>query len=68
MSVDLLSVKLKTFDGLHVRLPNETLIRFEIITITKNPVRGVPLSLRISFYDNIEKTRDVLLAVAESGP
>ncbi|MFA6646885.1 MAG: mechanosensitive ion channel family protein [Sphaerochaetaceae bacterium] len=68
MSIDLLSVKLKTFDGLHVRIPNETLIRSEITTITKNPIRRVPLAIGISYYDDIEKARAVLMAVADAEP
>ncbi|MGD1832384.1 MAG: mechanosensitive ion channel family protein [Sphaerochaetaceae bacterium] len=67
-SVDLLSVKLKTFDGLHMRIPNETLIRSEITTITKYPVRRVPLKIGISYYDDIEKARDILFQVAEKEP
>ncbi|MBN2860748.1 MAG: mechanosensitive ion channel family protein [Sphaerochaetaceae bacterium] len=63
-SVDLLSVKIKTFDGLHLRIPNETLIKSEITTITKNPLRRVPLSIGISYYDDIEKARDILFRVA----
>ncbi|HCG63886.1 MAG TPA: mechanosensitive ion channel protein [Sphaerochaeta sp.] len=67
-SVDLLSVKIQTFDGLHLRIPNETLIKSEITTITKNKIRRVPLEIGISFYDNIEKARDVLFSVAEAEP
>jgi len=67
-SVDLLSVKLKTFNGLHMRIPNETLIRSEITTITKNPIRRVPLTIGISYYDDIEKARDILFSVAKKEP
>jgi len=67
-SVDLLSVKIKTFDGLHLRIPNETLIKSEIITITKNPIRRVPLSIGISYYDDIDTVKDVLFSVADKEP
>jgi small-conductance mechanosensitive channel len=67
-SVDLLSVKLNTFDGLHLRIPNETLIRSEITTITKNPIRRVPLKIGISYFDDIEKARDILFSVATKEP
>ena len=67
-SVDLLSVKIKTFDGLHLRIPNETLIKSEIITITKNPIRRVPLSIGISYYDDIDTVKDVLFSVADNEP
>ncbi len=67
-SVDLLSVKIKTFDGLHLRIPNETLIKSEITTITKNPLRRVPLQIGISYYDDIEKAREVLFNVIRNEP
>jgi small-conductance mechanosensitive channel len=67
-SVDLLSVKIKTFDGLHLRIPNETLIKSEIITITKNPIRRVPLSIGISYYDDIDTVKGILLSVADKEP
>ena len=67
-SVDLLSVKIKTFDGLHLRIPNETLIKSEIITITKHPIRRVPLSIGISYYDDIEHVQEILFKVADNDP
>lgn len=67
-SIDLLSVKIRNYDGIHLRIPNETLIRTEITTITKNPVRRVPLEIGISYYDDLEHARDVLFQVAEQQP
>ena len=37
LSVDLMSVKLRTFDNLLVRLPNETLLKSEIVNLTLDP-------------------------------
>jgi len=67
-SIDLLSVKIKTYDGIHLRIPNESLIRSEINTITKNPVRRVPLEIGISYYDDLEHAREVLFRVADEEP
>ncbi len=67
-SVDLLSVKIRTFDGLHLRIPNETLIKSEIITITKNPTRRVPLSIGISYFDDIDTVKGILFSVADTEP
>ncbi len=68
VSIDLLSVKLRNFDGVHLRIPNETLIKSEINTITKNLTRRVALEISISYYDSIELARDVLLKVADEEP
>ena len=67
-SVDLLSVKIRTFDGLHLRIPNETLIKSEIVTITKNPTRRVPLSIGISYFDDIDTVKEILFSVADNEP
>jgi small-conductance mechanosensitive channel len=39
ISIDLLSVKVRTFDNLFVRLPNESMIKTQVTTLTKFPIR-----------------------------
>ena len=39
VGIDLLSVKLRTADNLYVRIPNEKLIRSNVTTLTKFPIR-----------------------------
>ena len=43
LSVDLLSVKLRTFDNLYVRIPNESLIKAEMTNLTKFPIRRLEI-------------------------
>jgi hypothetical protein len=50
LSVDLLSTKLRTFDNLQVRIPNETMVKARITTLNRFPLRRVDLtsaSLRV---------------------
>jgi small-conductance mechanosensitive channel len=49
MSIDLLSVKIRTFDNLFVRIPNETIIKSNLVTITRFPIRRLDLSLTIPY-------------------
>jgi len=65
ISIDLLSVKLRTFDNLFVRLPNESMIKSAVTTMTKYPIRRADLKIGIAYKEDIEKVRDVLLAIAE---
>ncbi|TQV78796.1 mechanosensitive ion channel family protein [Exilibacterium tricleocarpae] len=65
LSVDLLSVKLRTFDNLYVRIPNETMIKSEVTTLTKYPIRRFDLLVGIAYKSDIAKAREVLLQVAE---
>lgn len=68
ISIDTLSVKLRTFDNRFVRLPNEMLIKSELINVTKFPIRRVDVELGVSYDADLEKVRATLLSVAEKNP
>jgi small-conductance mechanosensitive channel len=66
LEVDLLSVKLRKFDNTFVRLPNEMLIKSEVSTLTKFPIRRLDLQLSIPYREDISQVRDILFAVADN--
>jgi len=68
LSIDLLSVKLRTFDNLFVRIPNETLIKTEVRTLTKFPIRRVDLQIGIAYKEDIGRVRDLLFEIADRLP
>ncbi|MFW5452403.1 mechanosensitive ion channel family protein [Thioalkalivibrio sulfidiphilus] len=68
LSVDLLSVKLRTFDNLFVRIPNETLIKSEVTTLTRFPIRRFDLQVGVAYKEDIERVRKVLMDVADRNP
>jgi small-conductance mechanosensitive channel len=68
LSIDLLSVKLRTFDNLYVRIPNETLIKSEVTTMTKFPTRRIDLQLGVAYKEDIGKVRELLFKLAENNP
>lgn len=65
LSIDALSVKLRTFDNLFVRIPNETLIKSEVTTLTRFAIRRLDLMLGVAYKEDIDAVRDVLMVVAE---
>ncbi len=65
LSVDLLSVKLRTFDNLYVRISNETLIKSEVTTLTRFPIRRLDMMLGVAYKEDINRVRDVLMDVAD---
>lgn len=65
VSIDLLSVKLRTFDNVLVRLPNESLLKTEIKNLTRFPIRRLDIPLLFSFREDPERIAEVLRAVAE---
>lgn len=67
-SIDLLSTKLRTFDNQFWRMPNEKLLKSDIITITKYEVRRTDLATSISYDDDIQTAREVMLECARNHP
>ncbi|GAB4289880.1 MAG: mechanosensitive ion channel family protein [Thiohalomonadaceae bacterium] len=68
LSIDLLSVKLRTPDNLFVRVPNETLIKAEITNLTRFPVRRLDLHFGVNYKEDMGKVQRVLQEVAERNP
>lgn len=61
LSVDLLSVKMRTFDNLYVRVPNETVMKTEITNLTRFPVRRFDLVLRLPPTPRLGELEELLL-------
>jgi len=68
LSVDLLSVKLRTFDNLFVRIPNETMIKSEVTNLRRFPIRRVDLQVGVAYKEDLRRVRDVLMEVADRNP
>jgi small-conductance mechanosensitive channel len=65
MSIDVLSVKLRTFDNMFVRIPNETIIKTQVINLTRFPIRRFSAKVSVAYKEDIEKVREILMEVAE---
>ena len=68
LSIDLLSVKLRKFDNTYVRIPNEMLIKSQVSTLTKYPIRRIDLKIKVAYKEDIQHVRKVLFEVADSNP
>jgi small-conductance mechanosensitive channel len=68
MSIDTLSVKLRTFDNRYIRIPNETIVKSEVTTITRFPIRRLDLNVGVAYKEDIPKVRDLLMDVARKNP
>jgi small-conductance mechanosensitive channel len=65
LSIDTLSVKLRTFDNKFVRIPNETMIKSEVVNITKFPIRRLDVNISVAYKENIAHVRKILMEIAE---
>lgn len=68
LSIDLLSAKLRTFDNLFVRVPNETLIKSEITNLSRFPIRRVDVLVGVAYKEDLNHVMDVLHEVAVNNP
>ncbi len=68
LSIDWLSVKLRTFDNLYVRIPNETLIKAEIRTLSRFPIRRFDLRFLVAYEEDLDQVRRLLLEIGRENP
>jgi small-conductance mechanosensitive channel len=64
LSIDLLSVKIRTLDNQFVRIPNETLIKQDVTTITRFPIRRLDINLRVAPSADGRRVEEVLGEIA----
>jgi small-conductance mechanosensitive channel len=68
VAIDLLSVKLRTFDNRLVRVPNESLLKSEIVNLTHYAIRRIDVSFRVGFETDVAVARAALLRAADFVP
>jgi small-conductance mechanosensitive channel len=67
-SIDLLSIKIRTFDNLFVRIPNEKILTSEVTNITRFPIRRMDILLQIDYEQDLSRVHKVLAAIASANP
>jgi len=67
-SIDLLSIKIKTFDNLLLRIPNQTVISSEVTNVTRFPIRRLDFDLNVAYKEDLEKVKQVLERVVKRNP
>jgi len=67
-SIDLLSLKLRTFDNMLIRLPNEMVIKSSVTNITAFDIRRIDIELGVAYKEDIEHVLRVLARVVDANP
>ncbi len=65
LSIDLLSVKIRTKDNIFVRIPNESLLKSQFENLTRFPIRRCDIKLHIGFNEDLQKLKKILFDVAK---
>lgn len=68
LSIDLLSVKIRTYDNLYVRLPNETLIKSELTNLTRFAIRRIDVPLSVAYKEDLDRVKELLIDLADHHP
>lgn len=68
LSIDTLSVKLRTFDNQFVRIPNETILKSEVTTLTRFPIRRADLLISVAYKEDLGRVKQVLQELADQNP
>ena len=68
LSIDWLSIKLRTFDNLFIRIPNDSFIKSEVTNLSRFPIRRADIMIGIAYQEDIGHARNVLLQVAARNP
>ena len=67
-SIDLLSIKVKTFDNVLIRIPNQSVISSELTNVTKFPIRRLDFQVGVAYKEDLRKVKTVLENVARNNP
>ena len=64
-SIDLLSIKIRTLDNLFVRIPNETMLKEPLTTVTRYPIRRMDLEIGVAYKEDVTKVMAILKEIGE---
>jgi small-conductance mechanosensitive channel len=67
-SIDLLSIKIRTLDNLFVRIPNESMIKNPVTTVTRYPIRRMDLDIGVAYKEDVGKVMDIFKELAAENP
>ncbi len=68
IAIDMLAVKLRTFDNVMIRVPNETVLKTNVKNLTRFPIRRIDVKISVAYKEDIARVRRVLFAVANDNP
>jgi small-conductance mechanosensitive channel len=67
-SIDLLSIKIKTYDNLLIRIPNQTVISTELVNVTRFPIRRLEFLIGVAYKEDLRKVKTIFENVARNNP
>ncbi|MCE4614110.1 MAG: mechanosensitive ion channel family protein [Desulfurococcales archaeon] len=66
--INVFSTRIRRWDGVHIRIPNEDIFKSQIKNLIQNKVRRVDYTIGISYQDDPEKARAIIGEHLEKHP
>jgi small-conductance mechanosensitive channel len=60
VAIDMLSTKIRTFTNMMVRIPNETLVKSNIVNLSYFPIRRVDLEIGVAYASDLDQVEAVV--------
>lgn len=67
-SIDFMAIRVKTIEGNIVRIPNEAVIKGNLINYSSLPIRRIETKVSISYGSDMEKVESVFMQIPEKVP
>jgi small-conductance mechanosensitive channel len=68
LTVDLLSMRIRTVDNVLVRVPNEVVMKSQVMNYSHFPIRRFELVFSLAYYEDLEKVKALLLSIVDENP
>jgi small-conductance mechanosensitive channel len=66
LSFDLLSIKIRTFDNLFIRLPNQMVLNTDVTNVTRFPIRRMDMVFTVAYGEDLGRLRTLLIEVIQA--
>lgn len=67
-SIDFMAIRVKTLDGNIVRIPNEVVIKGNLINYSSLPIRRIETKISVAYGSDMEKVESVLMEIPHRVP
>lgn len=68
VSIDAMSVRIRTIENTMIRIPNEVLVKSSFTNLSFFPTRRINLTIGIAYTENIHRVMMVLLHIVQKNP
>ena len=68
LSIDLLSMRIKTVDNLLIRVPNEVVMKAQVTNYSHFPIRRHDMTFSLAYTEDLDKVKRILLEIVENNP